>query len=899
MCGICSALPSFSPECIFTGTNDSDEGNVGTSVSNASPVQFTAQQIANQITRDGSFWFGDNGDATIYYSFSSSLGNNWDNSSEFKLNATQQTWTENTLAGLSDIFDLTFVETSQPANVTVPDAFDVIQFVNDNGTGTYSSSYLYTSGPDVGGIVANAIVYDQNWSSNQAANLSYGSYGYLTMIHEVLHSLGLSHPGDYNAGSGGPITYQNNAEFAQDTHRYTVMSYFNSFEDGSGALHYDQIAGEYVFPRTPMVYDILAMTRGAFDGNFGGYGFNTNTRDGATTYGHNASAGILEVYDFDAHGAPVLTIYDAGGIDTLDLSGDTIATTRVVNYDQNGNATGVSDEARTETLIDLREGQYSSTHGMTYNIGIAFGTVIENAIGTIFNDRIIGNSANNVLEGGVGADTLIGNGGSDTLIGGVGADRLVGGDGFDRAQYSDSAAGVRVDLINASVNTGIATGDTFFSIEGLYGSGHDDNLRGNHGNNIIWGNNGRDVIYGRNGDDRLIGGDGDDVLIGGAGKDTLIGGEGFDRVQYMDSTAGVRVDLVYANTNTGIAAGDSFNSIEGLIGSGHNDSLRGDNNENTILGNDGRDLIYGRAGNDQLLGGDGNDVLFGGAGGDQLNGGDGFDRAQYMDSMSGLTVDLLNAANNTGIAAGDSFVSIEGLFGSRHDDDLRGDNNNNTIWGHDGRDVIDGQGGNDHIIGGQGNDILSGGVGADKLFGGTGFDRAQYLDSSSGLRVDLIRPNINTGIAAGDSFDSIEGLVGSGHDDNLRGDHGNNFIWGNNGRDIIYGRDGNDRLIGGDGDDVLIGGSGNDTLIGGVGSDAFVFGNNFGSDRILDFDTADANEVINLSKVTSISDWSDLLNNHLSTNAGGHAVISAGGGNTISIINVAVADLSQSDFIFA
>ena len=45
-----------------------------------------------------------------------------------------------------------------------------------------------------------------------------------------------------------------------------------------------------------------------------------------------------------------------------------------------------SSKNRETTLIDLREGEYSSTHGMTYNIGIAFGTVIENAIGTIFHD---------------------------------------------------------------------------------------------------------------------------------------------------------------------------------------------------------------------------------------------------------------------------------------------------------------------------------------------------------------------------------------------------------------------------------------------------------------------------------------------------------------------------------
>ena len=56
----------------------------------AIPAPFTDQQIADQITRGGSYWYGDNGDTTIYYSFSSSLGAWWGNTGEYALNATQQ-----------------------------------------------------------------------------------------------------------------------------------------------------------------------------------------------------------------------------------------------------------------------------------------------------------------------------------------------------------------------------------------------------------------------------------------------------------------------------------------------------------------------------------------------------------------------------------------------------------------------------------------------------------------------------------------------------------------------------------------------------------------------------------------------------------------------------------------
>ena len=40
----------------------------------AIPAPYSDQQIADQLTRDGHHWFGDNGDNTIHYSFSTSLG---------------------------------------------------------------------------------------------------------------------------------------------------------------------------------------------------------------------------------------------------------------------------------------------------------------------------------------------------------------------------------------------------------------------------------------------------------------------------------------------------------------------------------------------------------------------------------------------------------------------------------------------------------------------------------------------------------------------------------------------------------------------------------------------------------------------------------------------------------
>jgi Ca2+-binding RTX toxin-like protein len=215
------------------------------------------------------------------------------------------------------------------------------------------------------------------------------------------------------------------------------------------------------------------------------------------------------------------------------------------------------------------------------------------------------------------------------------------------------------------------------------------------------------VLNGRGGNDFLWGGDGNDVLLGGAGGDALNGGVGVDRVQYNDSPAGLTVDLQAPANNTGIAAGDSYVSVENLYGSNFADNQRGNAGANTIWGAAGNDIIYGRAGNDTLLGGDDNDVLLGGAGADVLNGGNGTDRAQYTDSPVGLTADLQARANNTGIAAGDSYVGVENLYGSNFADNLRGNAAANTIWGGAGADTLKGRAGNDRLIGGLGSDSFA------------------------------------------------------------------------------------------------------------------------------------------------------------------------------------------------
>ena len=236
-------------------------------------------------------------------------------------------------------------------------------------------------------------------------------------------------------------------------------------------------------------------------------------------------------------------------------------------------------------------------------------------------DVLIGGAGDDVLTGNAGNDTLRGDMGDDLLNGGPGADRLQGGAGTDTADYTGSVGSLRVDLLFPHVNTNVAAGDTFLSIENLIGSQGMDNLRGTHGPNLIQGRENVDYLFGRQGDDTLDGGVGDDVLFGGPGADHLIGGPNRDRAQYSESLTALLVDLLDPSRNTGEAAGDTFLFIEDLAGSRFNDTLMGDFADNRLFGREGQDQLFGRAGDDYLNGGAHADRLDGGAGDDTLRGG--------------------------------------------------------------------------------------------------------------------------------------------------------------------------------------------------------------------------------------------------------------------------------------
>jgi hypothetical protein len=257
------------------------------------------------------------------------------------------------------------------------------------GGGTYSGPW--TSGGSTGpygtanyNMTRDEIWLNSNWSTHNADNdMYFGGYGFETYMHEIGHSLGLSHPGTYDAGNGGSISYANNAEYSLDNRQYTIMSYFGGYAPGAG-WQQDGTYSNWLYSSTPMVDDIAAIQAI--------YGADMTTRAGDTTYGFHSNTG-RDVFDFTIDTTPIVTIWDAGGNDTLDLSG----------YSAN-------------QRIDLHAGAYSDVGGMVNNVAIAYNVTIENAIGGSGNDTITGNDADNVLRGNGGNDTIDGGAGIDTAV---------------------------------------------------------------------------------------------------------------------------------------------------------------------------------------------------------------------------------------------------------------------------------------------------------------------------------------------------------------------------------------------------------------------------------------------------------------------------------------------------
>lgn len=344
----------------------------------------------------------------------------------------------------------------------------------------------------------------------------------------------------------------------------------------------------------------------------------------------------------------------------------------------------------------------------------------------------------------------------------------------------------------------------------------------------------------------------------------------------------LRDHIVGSQYGSSISGGEGGDRLDGLS---RNDRLEGGSGDDLLIGGGGNDTLVGGDGSDRLHGGDGDDVLDGGGGNNLLNGGPGYDVVTHAFSRSGVHVDLSGGD-------GDRYISIAEVIGSDRNDKLRGDASGNVLRGNNGHDVLEGRSGDDRLYGGYGNDTLHGGAGADRLDGGPGVDVASYQAEAASVHVDMREGARGKGAAAGDSFHSIEVIVGSNHRDRIEGNHESNLMRGGGGNDYLAGRLGDDTVAGGVGDDTLFGGDGSDHLWGSAGADRFVFENQPGRDRVYDFRNNVDEIQLSRGLARSVDDALDQARQ-----IGSHVVFTFDGDTSLVIENAMMSQLGNDILI--
>jgi hypothetical protein len=418
--------------------------------------------------------------AALTYSFLASApsGASADDAKGFQMMTfAQQQATRAALGAWSNVANLSFVEV---------DSGGQLRFGTNDQSKNNSSAYAYLPEPGIDYVT----LYLNNRGYYNSV-FTAGSFGPSVLLHEIGHTLGLKHPGNYDsAGTSidGPFLPD-----ATDNTDYSVMSYHQS----------SSFNGRYDV--SPMLYDIQAIQ----------YLYGANT-------GYHAGD---DVYAFTSGQAPVC-IWDDGGNNTFDFSACFGA-----------------------TQIDLRAGAFSGTASGLTNVSIAYNVTIKTVLTGSGGSTVTLNDAGDVMKGGSGADVVRVGAGDDLINTGEGTDTVVFSGLFADYAIVRTADEVRVAGQGTDVLSGVELlqfADVRVSVGDLALSGPAGPTSGNDtflampGNEFIDGGPGLDiVVYGAARGPYLVraSGKGYTVTDGGGSADVLTGVE---RIVFNDG--GVALD---------------------------------------------------------------------------------------------------------------------------------------------------------------------------------------------------------------------------------------------------------------------------------------------------------------------------------------------------------------------
>ncbi len=349
---------------------------------------------------------------------------------------------------------------------------------------------------------------------------------------------------------------------------------------------------------------------------------------------------------------------------------------------------------------------------------------------------------------------------------------------------------------------------------------------------------------------------------------TIVDDGGIDTLDFSSSSYDQAINLAQEGIssvrgytgNVSIARGTD---IENAVSGGGNDTLTGNDLDNTLDGGSGTDILEGSAGND---------IYFVDSSADSIV------------ETSGNGTDAVFSSSTFSLRTNGKFVEDLTLTGSA---DINGTGNGlaNKLTGNSGDNVL---------TGAWGNDVLDGGGGTDTLKGGAGND-IYYVDSSGDSVVEASNQGSDhifsaASFALRENGKFVEDLTLTGSADiNGSGNGLANEITGNSGDNFLNGAWGNDALDGGAGDDIFKDWNGNDVLTGGSGSDSFFFLAGWGTDTITDFEIG--TDVVTIGQGYSTFDQLSV------TDSGNNAEVSFASA-TIVFLDTDHTALSAGDFAF-